>query len=210
MHSSFFLQLPAQFGNEFSARHRDCMRSKAAHILTSTCTILLLMAPQMALGAIRYFDATAGAGNGVGGSGFCIAQTTALFSSSLAGDGTLVAAAATDDGVFQGSAGTVTLIGNYSLNSATFNTTNYVLTSGGTAAVAFSAPISLSDSVNLYLIEATRTADRAFGVGSVSGGQGSQLTIQGAQTGTSSARINLSANAVISVPTLISGVRATP
>ena len=142
----------------------------------------------------------------MGGSGTLAAQAMALYSNTATGDAALSAAVATDDGIFQGTAGTVTFGVGYALNSATFNTTNYVLTPGTTTARVFSAPITLAANVNLNLIEATQTADRTLGIASVTGGTGSTLTLQGAETGSSSARINIAvANSTISVPTTISG-----
>ena len=159
-----------------------------------------------ATAATKYFDSTAGAGNGVGGSGTLAAQTTALYSNTATGDAALSAAAATDDGIFQGTAGTVTFSAAYTLNSATFNITNYVLTPSSATGRIFTAPITLAANVNLNLIEATQTADRTLGIGSVTGGTGSTITIQGSESGTSSARINLAvASSTISVPTTISG-----
>ena len=76
----------------------------------------------------------------------------------------------------------------YALNSATFNVSGYVLTPSTTTARNFSAPITLAAGVNLNLIEATQTADRTLGIASVGGGTGSTLTIQGAETGSASAR----------------------
>ncbi len=157
--------------------------------------------------ATKYFDVTAGAGNGVGGSGTLAAQTTALYSNASTGDATLSAAAATDDGVFQGTAGTVTFSAAYALNSATFNVSGYVLTTSTTTARIFTSPITLASNVNLNLIELTQTADRTLGIGSIGGTTGSTLTIEGAETGTASARINLAvASAVVSVPTTITGM----
>ena len=155
-------------------------------------------------GATVYFDPTGA--TTLGGSGTFTAQTTALYSPSAAGGGTLVAAAATDDGVFQGTAGTVTFSTAYALNSATFNVSGYVLTPGSTAARVFTSPLLLAAGVNLNLLDVAQTADRTLGIGSVTGGSGSTLTIQGAQTGTASARINLAVvSATVSVPTTITG-----
>ncbi len=156
-------------------------------------------------GATKYFDTTAGAGNGVGGSGTLAAQTTALFSNVITGDAALSAAAATDDGVFQGTAGTVTLGATFTLNSAAFNVTGYTLTPDATTARALAAPITLAAGVNLNLDDANATANRTLNLGgSVTGGTGATLTIQGAQAAGAAARINLNAaNATVSVPTTI-------
>ena len=153
--------------------------------------------------ATLYFDPTDT--TTLGGSGTFAAQTTALYSSTSAGGGTLVAAAATDTGIFQGTAGTITFsVTPYALASATFNTTNYVLTD--TKTVVFNAPVTLAANVNLNLNTAASTTDFTLGVASVTGGSGSTLTIQGAETGTASARVNIAAaGSTISVPTTISG-----
>jgi autotransporter-associated beta strand protein len=154
--------------------------------------------------ATKYFDSTSGAGNGVGGSGTLSSQSTALYSNASTGDATLSSAAATDNGIFQGTSGTVTFSGAYTLSSATFNVSNYVLTTSSTTARVFSAPITLAASVNLNLINVG--TDTQLGIASVSGGSGSTLTIEGSQTGSSSARVNLAvASSTVSVPTTISG-----
>jgi fibronectin-binding autotransporter adhesin len=160
-----------------------------------------------------FWDVSAGAGNGTGGSGTWSSQGQAIWSTTATGDATLVAAATTDPGVFQGTAGTVTISGfNPTLASWTFKTTNYVLTpSTGTTRI-LSGPFSLDAGVNLNLLEAAQTADREMGIaGSITGGAGSSLTVQGAQTGSgSTARIDLAlAGMSIDVPIIISGTGTT-
>ena len=115
-----------------------------------------------------------------------------------------MAAAATDSGIFQGTAGTITFSAGYALTSATFNMTNYVLTTNSATARIFNAPITLAANVNLNLINVG--TDATLGIASVTGGSGSTITIEGSETGSSSARVNLSvASSTVSVPTVISG-----
>ncbi len=193
-------------------RQRSGSRATMAAV-AATATALVGVLPA-ARGATKYFDTLAGAGNGVGGSGLlapiATAQAAALYSNSSLGDATLSAAAATDDGVFQGTAGTVTVGGNYALNSATFSVTGYTLTtnasspSSSSTAYNFSSPITLGSNVTLNIHAANATANRTIGLGSITGGIGSSLVLQGQQTGTNTSRINLSvAGATVSVPITI-------
>ena len=105
-----------------------CGRSRLA--MAAAAAICLLGGGVRPAGAVtKYFDAITGPNNGVGGSGTLTAQTTALYSTTTTGDATPVAAAATDDGVFQGTAGVVTFNTTpYALNSATVNVTGYTFT----------------------------------------------------------------------------------
>lgn len=139
--------------------------------------------------APKYWDTTAGAGNGVGGSGTLSAQTTALFSNTATGDATLSAAATTDDGIFQGTPGTVTFGSNFTLASAAFNVTGYTLTTSGTSTRVFTAPITLANNVTLSL---SPIAAAALTIGSVTGGTGSALRVGGTTAAaTDTIRINL-------------------
>ena len=150
-----------------------------------------------------------------GGSGTFTAQGTALYSTSPTGGGTLIGAATTDDAIFAGTAGLVAFtpttgsFTTYTLNSATFNTTGYTLSPNSATAFVFAAPITLAANVNLGIDDPTAAANRTLGIGSVSGGAGSGLTIQGAQvlsgTTVEAARINIATSgSTISVPITIS------
>ena len=185
---------------------RQALRSARLSPLALSAAVAAAMACATAEGATKYFDVTAGAGNGVGGTGTLAAQTTALFSTTATGDATLTAAVQTDDLVFQGTAGTVTFGAAYNAASATFGTTGYVLTTSSSTGRIFNAPITLLAGINLNLIEATQTGDRTLGLGSISGGAGSTITIEGMESGSNSARINLAVTgATVAVPTSISG-----
>ena len=182
--------------------------------LTHLCVSTFLVAAAGALGlstvqgATDYFDPTDT--TTLGGSGTFAAQSTALYSSTSAGGGTLIAAATGDTGIFQGTAGTVTFSATpYALASAQFNTTGYTLTPSSTTAIVFNTPIVLAAGVNLGLDDPAATTNRTLGVGSISGGAGSGLTIQGAQvlsgTTVEAARLNIAvASSTISVPITIS------
>ena len=158
-------------------------------------------------GATDYFDPNDT--TTLGGSGTFAAQTTALYSSSAAGGGTLIAAATTDTGVFMGAAGTITFSATlYQLAQANFNTTSYILTPSSTTAVVFNSPVTLAAGVNLGIDDPAATTNRTLGVGSISGGTGSGLTIQGAQVlsgaTVEAARVNIAvASSTISVPITI-------
>ena len=163
-----------------------------------------------ALGATDYFDPNDTAT--LGGSGTFTAQTTKLYSTNSAGGGTLVGAATTDSAIFAGTAGTVTFtysksnLTTYTLAAAAFNTTNYILATGSTNEVDLNAPVTLAAGVNLGINLLATTTNQTFGLGSVSGGNGSSLTIQGAAGSSNATRVNLfSAGATISVPVIISG-----
>lgn len=161
--------------------------------------------------AQKFWDTTAGAGNGVGGTG----TFGTTFSTTATGDASLTTAAANDDLVFQGTAGTVTFSGNQpssgSFTTITFNTTGYTLTSDGTTARAFNGPISLAAGITLNINDSAATTNRTFNLGSnLTGGAASTLTIGGSQTVGNASRLNLNASGVtISVPITITGGAAS-
>ena len=186
---------------------RRCFRLARPGTTLAFAAAVAALGSLPAQGGTLYFDATAGAGNGVGGTGTLAAQTTTLYSTTTTGDATLVAAATTDDGVFQGTAGAVTLGAAYALNSATFNVTGYTLMTSGTTTETLTTaqPISLAANVNLGIDDPAATANRTLAIGSVIGGAGAGLTIQGAQaTATTVARLNIAAaGSTINVPITI-------
>ncbi len=153
------------------------------------------------LSADRYWDTTAGLGNGVGGSG----TWGTTFSTTPTGDAALTTAATTDAAIFQGTAGIITLDLGQTASSLTFNTTNYTITGSNSTARVLSGPISLGSNVNLRIGNG-ETTNITIGVGSVSGSTGSSLTINGSGTGTTVTRLNLSnSGSTISVPINIAG-----
>jgi fibronectin-binding autotransporter adhesin len=146
-----------------------------------------------------YWDTTSGAGNGVGGSG----TWGATFSTSSTGDATLTTAATTDDAVFQGTPGIVTLDANQTVNSLAFNVTGYSLTSSGASTRILTGNISLADNVSLTLAS---TPTGGLTISSISGSANSALNIGGTvSTSNEAVRINLNSGAVIasSVPITI-------
>lgn len=169
------------------------MKSKLA--IYALCSLSLTNA------ATKYWDSSAGSNNGVGGS----ATWGTTFSSAATGSASLATAANTDDLIFQGTAGTITLGGNQTANSLTFNTTGYKITGSTTSTLTLTGSISLASNVALTIGNA-ETADRIIGIGSVSGSSGSGLTINGSGTGSNHTRVNLSAASTnISVPVTITG-----
>jgi hypothetical protein len=96
---------------------------------------------------------------------------------------------------FASVAGIVAVSGTVSFNTALFETTGYTLQTAHTTDTLGGGPIILGENVNLFVHDPSATASRTFQmVTSFSGGTGSGLTIQGAQTGGESARIVLSSD----------------
>jgi hypothetical protein len=157
--------------------------------------------------ATKYWDTSAGAGNGVGGTG----TWGTTFSTTSTGDANLTTAASGDALIFDGSAGVITLSATQpssgSFASSTFNVTGYTLTTtaGSTANQTLNSSLSLGANVNLNIFSSENIAKAITIAGSISGGSGSTITIQGNQTSSAAARLNLSGtNNVISVPIIIS------
>lgn len=150
----------------------------------------------------KFWDTTAGLGNGVGGSG----TWGTTFSNAATGDAALSTAATIDNLFFQGTAGTITLSANVTGGSLTFNTTGYVITGNSTTARTVTGAISLASGVNLTIGNGEATAI-AIGLGSVSGGAGSTLTINGAATGAVLTQLNLSTGTTptVNVPIIVTG-----
>ena len=149
--------------------------------------------------ANRWWDT--GAGAGVGGNG-----TWGTTFSTTAGGTALTTAAATDDAIFEGTAGVITLGANQTANSLTFNTTGYKITGNSATARTISGPVTLGGGINL-IVGNGETTDIRIGLGSVSGTAGATLTINGAATGSAVTRLDLSTGTTptISVPILITG-----
>jgi autotransporter-associated beta strand protein len=87
----------------------------------------------------KYWDATAGAANGTGGS----ATWGSTFSSTAAGDAALTTAASSDDAIFEGTAGVVTLATSQTVKSSTINTTNYDFRTSATSTFTSTDGIAL-------------------------------------------------------------------
>ncbi|MBE7158540.1 MAG: autotransporter-associated beta strand repeat-containing protein [Rhodospirillales bacterium] len=155
----------------------------------------------IASGATRYWDVSAGAGNGVGGTGTWTSQSTAIFSTTATGDATLVDAAVIDNDIFQGTAGTITLGSSLAANSFTFNTTGYTI--NNTAARALAGPITLASSVNLNL---TPAAGAILTLGSITGGtSGSSLTLASSTSAsTDVVRVTLASGSTVAASAPIS------
>ncbi len=177
-------------------------RSNVKKQLGLIMVILLGMHGTLTKAATLYWDTSAGASNGIGGS----ATWGTTFSSNATGSAALSTAATTDNLIFDGTAGTVTLAANQTAASLTFNANNYTLTPDATARV-LTGPITLAASVNLNLNDSAATTNRTLSLASsLSGGTGSTITIQGAQASGAASRVNLSASGVnIGVPITING-----
>ncbi len=171
-------------------------------------SILALAAASLtsAQAANKYWDTTAGSGNGVGGTGTWTASGTTIFSNAATGDAALSAAATTDTDIFQGTAGTVTLSANMTAAAFTFNTTNYKITGNSSTTRTLTGSISLAGNTNLTIGNG-ETTDIAIGMGSVSGTTGSTLTINGAASSGALTRLNLSTGTTptLSVPVTVTG-----
>jgi autotransporter-associated beta strand protein len=161
------------------------------------------------LAAALYWDAN-GATAGTGGTG---TWTTANTWRAGSPSGTLQTWADGSDAHLEGTAGTVTIANGTTVSPVTsfFEVTGYTLTPSSTSVTTLAGSISLSASVNLNLLSAATTADRSLAIGSVTGGAGSGLTLQGAQIASGSdARTLLSqASSSIDVPITISGTGTT-
>jgi autotransporter-associated beta strand protein len=179
----------------------------AAVLLGLAATVSI--APSSLLAIDFYWDAN-GSSSGTGGTG---TWTTNNLWRNGSATGTLGnwTSSATNNAYFGGTAGVVS-IGSTAVTAGTafFSTTGYTLQTdaSGTTRI-YTGAISLGNSVNLNLMDAATTAGRALSIGSVSGGTGSSLTLQGAQTSNNISRINLAVSgATIDVPTTINATGA--
>jgi len=147
----------------------------------------------------KYWDAAAGIGNGVGGS----ATWGTTFSTTATGDASLTTAGTSENCVFQGTAGTVTLSGNQTAASLTFNITGYTINTNSTTTRVLTGPVTLANNVTLNLCDNT-TTDKALTIsGAITGGTNSIININAYSTGSSLSRVNL--NGGTSLPITITG-----
>lgn len=165
---------------------------------------ILVFPEESALSADLYWDADGDASASTGGTGIWTTPNTWRITSSL---GSLQDWVDGNDAYFGGTAGVVT-IGATAVNPITsnFTTTGYTLqTDSSTTTRSHSGNIVLSAAVELRLHNATTSASRTLNLGgSISGGAGSSIVIQGSQSDLNAARINLSEDgAALSVPTTI-------
>ncbi|MBU3658483.1 MAG: T9SS type A sorting domain-containing protein [Flavobacteriales bacterium] len=109
-------------------------------------------------------------------------------------------------GVLAGTAGVISLAGNYTFSTLYVNTTNYTISSSSGTTRTLTGDLFLANNVNLKINDISTTASRLIEIsGNVSGGTDATLTINVNQTGSNTSRINLSSNdATISIPILIS------
>lgn len=175
--------------------------------VTTRFFLLGLVAFVLVAGAARlpavdlYWDTTAGAGNGVGGSG----TYGSTFSASSSGSASLQTPAVSDNLFFQGTAGTITVGINPTAASFTFNTDGYKITGNSATARTLTGPITLAANVGLTIGNG-ETSAITIGIGSLSGSTGSSLIVNGSATTTNVTRLNLATNnAIVSVPITITG-----
>ena len=95
--------------------------------------------------------------------------------------------------------------------TAFFEVTGYTLQGAGTTNTV-NGPVVLGMNANLFINDLTSTTSKTLEIGgSISGDEGSGITIQGAQTGSAHSRILLTlANSVISVPITIAKTGTGP
>jgi autotransporter-associated beta strand protein len=184
---------------------KDAVANRFARTTGIAVLLIMLLSTFHAEAATKYWDTTAGAGNGVGGTGTWTAQSTAVFSTASTGDATLSAAASTDDDVFQGTAGTITLEFNPTANSLTFNTSGYTLMPDASTRTV-TGPITIGAGVTLNLLNSATNLGQQLIIGSVSGGDAnSEINIVGKASGSNADRVSIGSNgSTISVPTTIS------
>ena len=143
-----------------------------------------------------YWDTTAGAGNGTGGSG-TVGTTWSL---TAAGDASLVVNTGTTNDIanFQGTAGTVTYGASFVQGAFNINTTEYTFTTATATARTLASPnITLGNNVNLNLTSFTGGTLR-FASNSISGGTGATITLVGGSSGKKS--IGFESGAIVNVP----------
>ena len=120
--------------------------SKNVHVswcLMAVMALLLAMSPSVV--KAQYWDANANADGFLGGTGYWDTGTK-NWSPTLANN-TIVTnwlSAGYKDAYFAGAAGTVTLTNNVSVNSITFMTNDYVLTTSGSGAISWGAPYRIT------------------------------------------------------------------
>ncbi len=152
--------------------------------------------------ATLYWDTSAGAGNGVGGSG----TWGTTFSATSIGSASLSTWAASDSLIFEGTAGTITLSASQTAASLAFNVTGYKITGNSATSRTITGPITLGSNVGLTIGNGETTDIVITLASSLSGGTGSGLAINAAATGGAVTRLNLSGSGTnVSVPVTISG-----
>lgn len=135
----------------------------------------------------KYWDVSAGAGNGIGGTG----TWGTTFSTVSNGSATLTTHASTDFILFGGTAGEITLSADQTFAVAQFDANNYGLITTNTTARTLSGNIQLGSNINLK-VNQLNTANRTIGIsGKISGGSNAKLVLRVDQTGTNTSRLNL-------------------
>jgi len=168
--------------------------------------LVALVALVPARSADLYWDAN-GNSAGMGGSANWTAGNRWRLGSPAGG---LQAWSGGADAYFGGDAGTVTLNQDVSLGTAFFLVTGYTITGNNANVRTLGGAIVLSENVALGLLAPDATATRVLRVGgSITGGSGSVLLIQGNQSAGNVARIDLAAaNAAVAVPVQIASTGA--
>ena len=162
------------------------MSKKLNHSLALGIFLIgLFSAPSPSKAATFYWDTTAGAGNGTGGSGN---YTTGLatWSTDPLGSATLVPntqSLTTDISNFQGLGGTVTFGNSFTNKALNINTNGYTFTTAAsTARTLESSTVTLGNNINLNLTSFSTSALRFKG-NTISGGTGSSITLVSGGTG---------------------------
>lgn len=178
----------------------DWLESHASNVCRIILMCGLTFIGYQAPASTKYWDTAAGAGNGVGGTGTWTDQTTALFSTTVTGDASLTSAATSDNVIFAGTAGTVSLgtsSGSQMLQAASFevSASGYTLKSLTTSTLTLAGNITLDNNVTLTL---ATPASGAMTINSVSGGTSSSVNLGGSVAASGDAiRINLASGAII-------------
>jgi fibronectin-binding autotransporter adhesin len=164
--------------------------------------LFFLLMCSMAPAATLYWDTSAGAGNGVGGS----ATWGTSFSSSATGSASLSTAATGDTLNFQGTAGTITLGANQTAAAININVTGYKLTANSATTRSLTGPVTLADNVNFTLGNGETTNINLTLASNLIAGTGAGLTLNGAATGSNMTRLNVSGTGTtISAPITVTG-----
>ncbi len=180
-------------------RQSDGNRTKLCRCITAMVFLLLLHHTHA---STLYWDTLAGAGNGVGGTG----TWGTTFSSSATGSASLTTAATTDDLVFQGVAGVITLNANQTASTNTFNVSGYKITGNSATARSLTGAVSLANNVDLTIGNG-ETTDITITIGSsLSGAAGASLIVNGSATGSALTRLNFSGSGTaVSVSITVGG-----
>ena len=178
------------------------MSKKLNHSLALGIFLIgIFSAPSPSKAATFYWDTTAGAGNGTGGTGN-FTTGLATWSTDPLGSGSLVANTGTtaDISNFQGSAGTVSFGNSFTNNALNINTNGYTFTTASaTARTLVSSTVTLGNNVNLNL-SSFSTSQLRFSGSAISGGTGSSLTLVSSGTGKRVVAIDAGATVASSAP----------